>query len=246
MFRFLFICTFVILFLVFMIPVLIVEWILGKFSPMKKDISSLRIVQGAFRFILWVASVKVTVIGEEHIPQDIPVLYVANHRSCFDIFLTYIRCKNRTGYISKKEIERFPILSTWMRYLHCLFLDRKDIRQGLKTILEAIEKISSGISIFIFPEGTRSKTDSDLEMLPFHDGSFKIASKANCPVIPVAISNTSRLFEDHFPIVKPGHVIIEYGKPVYLNELEKEQKKHPGAYVQNIILEMLKKNHSQL
>lgn len=246
MLRFLCICIIVIGFLIVMIPLLIAEWILGKFAPLKKDLSSLRIVQAAFRLIVWIAGVKVTVLGEEHVPKDTAVLYAANHRGCFDILLTYIRCRNRTGFIAKKELERYPLLSVWMRYLHCLFLDRQNLRNGVKTILEAAEKVTSGISIFIFPEGTRSKSESELEMLPFHDGSFKIASKANCPVIPVAISNTASLFEDHFPIVRPGHVIIRYGEPVYLNELEKEQKKYPGAYVQNIILEMLKKNQELL
>ena len=105
----------------------------------------------------------------------------ATHRSYFDILLTYTRCVRRTGYIAKKEMERYPLLSNWMKYLHCLFLDRKDIKQGLKTILTAIEKIKSGISICIFPEGTRNKNQDESELLPFHEGSFKIASKDRMP-----------------------------------------------------------------
>ena len=133
-----------------------------------------------------------------------------------------------------------------MRALHCLFLDRKDIKEGLKTILTAIEKVKSGISIFIFPEGTRSKEDSDLEMLPFHEGSFKIATKTKCPIVPVALSNTSQILEAHFPIVKPTHVVIEYCDPIYPDQLDKETLKHIGAYTQNIILETIKKNQALL
>ena len=139
-------------FLILSIPILFVEWIIGKFSPRTKEISSLRIIQAVFKFILWEAGTKVTIIGEENVPKDTPVLYIGNHRSYFDIVLSYSRCPIRTGYIAKKEMERYPLLSNWMRYLHCLFLDRKDIKQGLKTILTAIEKIKSGISICIFPE----------------------------------------------------------------------------------------------
>lgn len=98
------------------------------------------IIQAVFKFILWEAGTKVTIIGEENVPKDTPVLYIGNHRSYFDIVLSYSRCPIRTGYIAKKEMERYPLLSNWMRYLHCLFLDRKDIKQGLKTILTAIEK----------------------------------------------------------------------------------------------------------
>ena len=117
-------------FLILSIPILFVEWIIGKFSPRTKEISSLRIIQAVFKFILWEAGTKVTIIGEENVPKDTPVLYIGNHRSYFDIVLSYSRCPIRTGYIAKKEMERYPLLSNWMRYLHCLFLDRKDIKQG--------------------------------------------------------------------------------------------------------------------
>lgn len=233
-------------FLILSIPILLAEWIVGKFSPMAKEISSLRIVQTVFKAVLWVGGVKVTFIGEENVPKDTPVLYIGNHRSFFDVPLTYPRCPIRTGYVAKKEMEKVPLLSTWMKRLHCLFLDRKDIKQGLKTILEAIEKVKSGISICIFPEGTRNKNESELEMLPFHEGSFKISTKAKCPIIPIAISNSANIWEAHFPKVKPTHVIVEYGKPIYVDELEKEDKKHLGAYTQNVILEMLKKNQEMI
>lgn len=242
MIRFILVCITVVGFLILSIPLLIVEWIIGKFAPMKKDVSSLRIIQAVFKFCLWLTGVRVTVIGEENVPKDTPVLYIGNHRSFFDILLTYTRCPIRTGYVAKKELEKFPLLSNWMHYLHCLFLDREDIKQGLKTILTAIEKVKSGISICIFPEGTRNKGENELELLPFHEGSFKIATKAKCPIIPMALNNTAEIFEAHFPKIKPCHVIIEYGKPIYPEELSPEDKKHIGAYTQKLIQEMLQKN----
>ena len=242
MIRFILVCIVVIAYLVLTIPVLLVEWIIGKFSPSAKDISSLRIIQTVFKGVLWISGVKVTVIGEENVPKDAPVLYIGNHRSFFDIPLTYPRCPIRTGYVAKKELEKVPLLSSWMKYLHCLFLDRTDIKQGLKTILTAIEKVKSGISICIFPEGTRNKNEKETDLLPFHEGSFKIATRAKCPIIPMAISGSVNLWEAHFPKIKPCHVVIEYGKPIYVDQLDKETQKHIGAYTQNILLEMLKKN----
>ena len=179
-------------------------------------------------------------------PKDQAVLYIGNHRSFFDILLTYVLCPDLTGYVAKKEMEPIPLLSTWMRYLHCLFLDRKDIKEGMKTILTAIEKVKSGISICIFPEGTRNKGTDELELLPFHDGSFKIATKSGCPIIPMAISNSAEIFENHFPKIKPCKVVVEYGKPIYPEELSREDKKRLGAYTQGIILEMLKKNREMV
>ena len=242
MIRFIIVAITVIGFLILSIPILLIEWIIGKFSPRTKEISSLRIVQGVFKFILWEAGTKVTIIGEENVPKDTPVLYIGNHRSYFDIVLTYSRCPIRTGYIAKKEMERYPLLSNWMKYLHCLFLDRKDIKQGLKTILAAIDKIKSGISICIFPEGTRNKNADDLELVPFHDGSFKIDSETGCAIIPMALNNTVEIFEAHMPKIKSTHVVLEYGKPIYVKDLPKEDQKHLGAYTQNIIHDMLEKN----
>ena len=244
MIRFILICISVVGYLILSIPLLIIEWIIGKFNPHAKDISSLRIIQTVFRFILWLTGVKVTVIGEENVPKDQPVLYIGNHRSFFDILLTYTRCPGLTGYIAKAEMEKIPLLSNWMRYLHCLFLDRKDIKKGLQTIKEGIEKIKSGISICIFPEGTRNRSESDLELMEFHEGSFKLATRTGCPIIPIALNNTVSIFEKQFPKIRKTHVVIEYCKPIYPAELSKEDKKFIGKYTQNIILEALKKNES--
>ena len=235
MIRFLLVATFVILFLVLSIPLLFIEWIIGKFNMDLKNKSSLAIVNWAFRVCLFLAGTSVTVIGEENVPKDVPVLYIGNHRSYFDILITYIRVPRPTGYIAKKEMLRYPLLSNWMKNLHCLFLDRKDIKQGLKTILTAIEKVKSGISICIFPEGTRNRVNDTF--MEFHEGSFKIAEKTGCPIIPMSINNSAQIFEDHIPKIKKAHVVLEYGKPIYPAELSKEERKHLGVYTQNIIKE---------
>ena len=240
MLRFILVCIVVIGYLILSIPILLVEWIIGKYNKRTKDISSLRIIQAVFRFILKITGSDITVKGHENVPRDTAVLYIGNHRSFFDILLTYVMCPDPTGYVAKKEMEPIPLLSTWMTYLHCLFLDRKDIKEGLKTILTAIDKIKNGISICIFPEGTRNKGESELELLPFHEGSFKIATKSGCPIIPIAIHNSAAIFEAQFPKIKPAKVIVEYGKPIYPEQLSKEDKKHLGLYTQNVILNMLK------
>ena len=234
--RLIIILLFVVLFLIISLPIQFVEWIIGKLNPDLKTRSSLAIVNWAFRVIIFFAGTKVTVIGEENVPTDRAVLYIPNHRSYFDIVLTYVRVPRPTGYIAKKEMERIPSLSQWMRNLHCLFLDRENIKEGLKTILTAIEKIKSGISICIFPEGTRSK---DGKMLPFKEGSMKMATKTGCPIIPIAISNSAQIWEAHFPKMKPAHVVVEYGAPIYPKELSKEEQKFIGAYTQQKIQEML-------
>jgi len=126
--------------------------------------------------------------------------------------------------------------------LHCLFLDREDIRQGLKTILKGIEYIRRNISVCVFPEGTRSTGDDQTDLLPFREGAFKISTKTDCPIVPFALTNTSAIFEDHLPFIKGTHVTLEYGKPFRPSELEKADRKAIGAYTRNIIIDMVKKN----
>ena len=142
--------------------------------------------------------------------------------------------------MAKKEIRKVPLLSNWMVNLHCLFLDRDNIKEGLKMVLTAIEQIKSGISICIFPEGTRNK--GDVLLLPFHDGSFKIADKSGCPIVPITLNNTSAIFEDQFPWIKKAHIIIEYGKPIYPKELDKIERKQLSSMTQTIIKETYLKN----
>ena len=235
MIRFLCVALFVILFLVLSIPLLIVEWILGKFNMDLKNRSSLAIVNWAFRVCLWFCGVSLTVIGEENVPKDTAVLYVGNHRSYFDILLTYTRVPRPTGYIAKKEMLRYPLLRDWMRNIHCLFLDRDNIKEGLKTILKGVEEVKSGVSMCIFPEGTRNKVNDTF--LPFREGSFKIAEKGGVPVVPMTIVNSAGIFEDHLPLIRRATVIIEFGEPLYINELDKGLKKSLGAHVSGIIAE---------
>lgn len=240
MIRFICIVVFLILFLTLSLPILGLEWLFAKINKEKSDYRSLRIVQRAFRFILKITGVELTVIGEENVPDE-PVLFIGNHRSFFDILITYSRCKRLTGYVAKKEMDKYPSLRTWMRRLYCLFLDRENPKEGLKTVLQGIEYLKNGISVCIFPEGTRN-TGKELSLLPFKDGALKMADKTGCAIIPMSMNNTAEIFENHFPRIKKTHVILEYGKPIYPVDLEKDVRKHLGTYCQEIIQETINRN----
>lgn len=244
MIRFLLIALLLFLYLLLGIPVLLVEKLVeklvAKINPHARDISCLRMVQWAFKLMLWITGADISYIGRENVPKDRAVLYVGNHNSYFDILLTYSQCPGLTGYVAKSEMLRYPLLRDWMKRLYCVFLDRSDLRAGMQMILTCIDYIKNGISICIFPEGTRSK---DGQMQPFHEGSLKMAAKTGCPIIPMAISNSAQIFENHMPFVRPCKVIVEYGAPVYPKELSKEDQKFLGAYTQKKIQEMLDQHH---
>ncbi len=240
MIRTIFAFLFVAIFLILSLPIQLVLLIVGKFSPWTKKTVSLAIVSWAFNVVSFISGVKRTVIGEENVPKDTAVLYVGNHRSIFDVVLAYPRVPAPTGFISKKEVLKVPLLNIWMIYMDCLFLDRSDLRKGMEMILTAIDKVKNGISIFIYPEGTRNKTDEPLG--EFHKGSFKIAQKTNCPIIPVVINHSDEILEKHFPSIKSTHVTIEYCKPIIMSELAKEDQRNIDQYVKKIMEEVYVKN----
>lgn len=246
MIRFIIVCIIVGSFLILSLPVLLIEWIIGRKWPRARDISSLRIIQGVFKLILKVSGVKITEIGRENLPEDRPFLLVANHRSYFDILILYSLMPDLTCFVAKKEMNRYPILNLWMRRLYCLFLDREDLRQGMKVIQTATEYVKGNISVVIFPEGTRNKNTDELDMLPFHEGSFRVTTKSGCPLIPAALSNTQEIFEAHFPKIRPTHVIVEYLSPVDPASLPRPEQKTLGADTQQKILGRLTENRNRI
>lgn len=235
MIRLILVAVYLFLFLILGIPVLVAEWLIGKRNPGLRDRSSKAIVSWAFRCIRFLTGAKVIVRGEENIPKDSAALFVGNHRSYFDIVFSYTHFPGITGYVAKKEMLRYPLLKNWMRNIHCLFLDRKNIKEGLKTILAGVEEVKNGVSLCIFPEGTRNKVNDTF--LPFHDGSFKIAERGGVPVVPMTILNCADVFEDHLPWIRKTTVVIQFEPPVYLDRLDRSLRKTPGAYVSGIISE---------
>lgn len=242
MIRFILVILTAFLYLILSIPVLLVLLLIRKKKPEVCNKVSRALIRWIFRVILFFAGTKITVEGQENIPKDRAVLYIGNHRSYFDILVTYTTVPGSCGFVAKKELARIPLLKNWMDLIHCLFLDRSDIKQGLQMILAGCEEIKSGTSICIFPEGTRGKTESELELGEFHNGSFKMATKTGCPIIPLSISGSSEILEAHFPKIRGTHVTVTYGKPIIPGELTKEEKKEIGNYTKNILLEQLKEN----
>ena len=171
-----------------------------------------RIVQWAFSVVWHIAGVRLEVRGAENLPQDGASLFVANHRGFFDVIVGYPLLKSRTIIVAKKSFRKIPI-----------------------------EEAKNGTSVYIFQEGTRNRGDA-VKLLPFHDGSFMVAQRSGCPVVPMAITGTAEIFEQHVPKLKAGKVIIEFGKPELLADLPKEYKKHAGNYFAEKITRMLEEH----
>lgn len=244
MIRLILIAIVVALYFILSIITLPLSWLIGVFSPRARQLFSYFLVSKTFSIVVFLTGSKVEIRGKDRIPKNQPVLFVGNHRSYFDIILNYSILPPLMGFVAKIEIKKVPILAQWMVNMNCLFLDRSSPKEGLKMIHDGVEKLKSGISIFIFPEGTRAKSDD--AMAEFKGGSLKMAEKANVPIVPVAINNTSAIFEDQLPRIRKSHVIIEYCEPIILEHLTKEEKKFLAKNVHDIIEEKVMEHRKEL
>ncbi len=239
MLRLILIVLVLLIFFIANIILLPVEWIIGKINPRAKEVSSLAIVRFMFKLILFLAGTKTTIIGLENIPKDEPVVFIGNHHGFFDTIVSYSLMKRPTAFVAKKEMSKFLFVRRWMQNMNCLFLDRKNIKEGLKTILKGIELLKGDTSVVIFPEGTRNKGDGVLE---FHAGSFKLADKSGRKIIPMVQNNTEAIFENQLHFIKKAHNVIEFCKPIDLSTLSAEDRKNIAAYTRNIVAETYEKN----
>lgn len=238
------VAIYLVLYTIISIPLFLILFVVGKINERKKAVISQKIViYLGFRPILFISGVKLTIKGQENILKNQAALYVFNHRGFFDILAGYSTAPYPTAFVSKVEIEKVPMVSLWMKYMNCLFLDREDIRKGMQTILQGIELLKNGTSLYIAPEGTRNTGE---ELLEFHEASFKLAEKSKCPIVPVALNNTDSVLEKHLPWIHKAHIIIEYCTPIYMEQMERAEKKNIGKTVRGILSEKVKANQAEV
>ena len=182
--------------------------------------------------------------GVENIPKENGFIFFPNHQGMFDALVFLESCPVPFSVVYKKEVSNVILLKQVFRALHAIAIDREDIKQSLQVINQMTEEVKQGRNFLIFPEGTRNKTED--EMLPFKAGSLKLSEKTGCPIVPMAITNSADILENHFPKVKPTHVILQYGTPIYLDQLSADDRKYLATYTQNTVHELLADNRKYL
>ena len=190
------------------------------------------------RGILNVTGVRLSVEGLDNIPKEGPCVFVANHRSYYDIPLLLASLDKPYGILAKEELEKIPLLSRWMKLLGCVFVQRNDVRASVRALNDATAIVESGRSFIIFPEGTRYKGEEG-GAGEFKAGAFRIAVKTETPVVPVAISGARGLFEAHGNRTTPGTVRIRVLPPIQTAGMSRaEQKELPAAVRQTILAQL--------
>ena len=184
-----------------------------------------------------ITEMNIETIGSENIPNE-PCVFIANHQSILDIPTIFISNNKDIKFIGKKELLKTPFIGYWFKKGIAIPIDRENPREAIKSINESIESIKNGYSIAIFPEGTRSKTS---EVLDFKKGSFRIAVKSKAPIVPVSIIGTERTFKNKLKIT-PSKVKIIYDRPIYTDNLSKEELKNIHNITRDIIIKNKEKH----
>jgi 1-acyl-sn-glycerol-3-phosphate acyltransferase len=183
------------------------------------------------RFVLLLGGVRVEVHGLERLPEAENICFVANHQSYFDIPLIMARIPRLIGFIAKKELRYVPFLSSWMRAMGCLFLDRGNPRQAREVYARAVEDVKAGRSKMVFPEGTRSRGP---EIGRFKTGALKLAFRSESLVVPISIDGSYRLLEEHGKIT-PGTVVLTVHEPVSVAGLSREEQQQTTRRIEATI-----------
>ncbi|WP_035291009.1 lysophospholipid acyltransferase family protein [Clostridium sp. KNHs214] len=187
-------------------------------------------IRKASKHILKMSKTETQVMGLENIPPETCV-FMCNHQAIFDGFLLMANINRITGFIAKKEITKLPLIRSWLRSIHSVFIDRSNPREGLKALNEGVENLKKGYSLIIFPEGTRSLKS---QMGDFKKGSMKLPIKADVPIVPITIDGTYNVLEVGNK-VRGNKVKMTVHKPIYLGNLSPEDKKNLAQNIHDII-----------
>ena len=155
-------------------------------------------------------NIDLVVTGLENIPQENGFMLYANHQGMFDVLAIAATCDNPLGAVLKKELYNVPFLHQIALCTNSFAMDREDVRQSLTVIQNVTEEVKKGRNYLIFPEGTRSRNGN--EMLEFHGGSFRCATKSKCPILPIALVDSYKVLDEKGS--KPVRLQIHYLKPI--------------------------------
>ena len=159
-------------------------------------------------------NINIKVYGQENIPDDNGFMFYPNHQGLYDVLAIMEACPTPFSVVFKKEVAKVPFLKEVFACMKAYMMDREDIRQSMKVIMSVTKEVQSGRNYLIFPEGTRSKNGNKIG--EFKGGSFKAATKARCPIIPVALVDSFKPFDTHS--IRQAVVQVHFLKPMYYED----------------------------
>lgn len=175
-------------------------------------------------------NVTIETYGAENIPKKPGFMFFPNHQGMYDVLAIVASCPTPFSVVAKKEVGNVPFLKQVFACMRAFLIDRDDLRQSMQVIMDVTKEVKSGRNYLIFAEGTRSKEGNKVN--EFKGGSFKAATRAKCPIVPVALINAYKPFDTSSidPVTVQVHFLpaIEYEdykdmKTPEIAEMVKEQ-----------------------
>ena len=182
-------------------------------------------------------NVKIEVYGKENIPKENGFIMYPNHQGMYDMLALIDVTDKPLSVVAKKEVGNVPFLKQVFACINAKIMDREDIKQSLKVIIEVSKEVANGRNYVIFPEGTRSKNGNKLG--EFKGGSFKAATKVKCPIVPVALIDAYEPFDSQS--ISKAVVQVHILQPIVYEEYKDMKTTEIALYVQKLIQETIEK-----
>jgi 1-acyl-sn-glycerol-3-phosphate acyltransferase len=185
--------------------------------------------------ILFLCGVKLRIKGLENIKKNENYVFVSNHASLVDIPITQACLPGDFRFVAKKELTKIPIWGFALKHGGYIIIDRGNSIEAMRSLERAAEKIKKGISVILFPEGTRSP---DGNIQSFKRGSFLLAAKTGIPIVPISIKGSFSILPKKQLRVKGGVVDVIIDKPIPTDNIKnKKEELELMEKVRNVIVE---------
>lgn len=172
-------------------------------------------------------NVNIVVSGQENIPDKDGFMFFPNHQGLYDVLAMLEASPRPFSVVAKKEVAGNIFLRKVISCMRAFLLDREDVRQAMKVIADVTKEVEKGRNYLIFAEGTRSKQGNLTQ--EFKSGSFKAATRAKCPIVPVALIDSFKPFDT--TTIEPVTVEVHFLKPLYYEEYKGMKTKELAVYV---------------
>ena len=183
-------------------------------------------------------NVTIDVHGTENIPDEDGFMFFPNHQGLYDVLAIVEACPRPFSVVAKKEVANVQFLKQVFACMRAYMIDRDDVRQAMQVIIDVANEVKNGNNYLIFAEGTRSKNGNTLK--EFKGGSFKSATKAKCPIIPVALLDSYKPFDTS--TISPVTVQVHFMKPIYYEEYKDMKTTQIAAEVKSRIEKVISEN----
>lgn len=159
-------------------------------------------------------NVEIKSFGVENIPKDESFMFFPNHQGMYDVLALIDSSPRFFSVVMKKELSNIFLIKQVFKIMGAYPIDREDVRQSMKVIQQVSKEVAAGKNFLIFPEGTRSRNGNRIG--EFKGGSFKSAVKARCPIVPVAIIDSYKVFDTSS--IEKVVVQVHYLEPLYYED----------------------------